>query len=514
MKRRTITILTIIMGISFLSLLVMQMRYVDEIFGLRKQHFDESVKRALAGVSHQLELSETARYIEQGSDAYKGIATATDSVFVNNDSTAIQRTRQVTAKDGSVFKILETSATTTVSDKYFTKRPNNSFNKSRSLSRSLQQIMNQRYNYEKSLVDEVIYSILYTASDRPLQDRINFKELDGILKKELSDNGIGHNYHFSVWTNNGQCVYQCSDYDPTGEQHAFTETLFKNDPVQKMGVLKVHFPDISKYIYSSLMFLLPSVIFTIILLVTFIITMVMMFRQKKLSEVKNDFINNMTHEFKTPIATISLAAQMLNDDSVNKSPQMLKRLSTTINDETKRVRFQVEKVLQLSMYEHQQANLNMTEINANELISGVIHTFALNVEKGGGKIVSSLKAEDPIILVDEMHLTNVMHNLMENAVKYKRPDSPLELTVSTWNEPKTLCISVQDNGIGIKKEDVKKIFEKFYRVHTGNLHDVKGFGLGLAYVKKIINDHKGTVSVESEYGIGTKFIIRLPLLNE
>ena len=239
-----------------------------------------------------------------------------------------------------------------------------------------------------------------------------------------------------------------------------------------------------------------------------------MFRQKKLSEVKNDFINNMTHEFKTPIATISLAAQMLNDDSVNKSPQMLKRLSTTINDETKRLRFQVEKVLQLSMYEHQQANLNMTEINANELISGVIHTFALNVEKGGGKIVSSLKAEDPIILVDEMHLTNVMHNLMENAVKYKRPDSPLELTVSTWNEPKTLCISVQDNGIGIKKEDVKKIFEKFYRVHTGNLHDVKGFGLGLAYVKKIINDHKGTVSVESEYGIGTKFIIRLPLLNE
>ena len=489
MKRRTITILTIIMGISFLSLLIMQMRYVDEILDLRKQHFDESVKRALAGVSHQLELSETARYIEQGSDAYKGIATATDSIFVNNDSTAIQRTRQVKAKDGSVFKILETSATTTVSDKYFTKRPNMGFNKSRSLSRSLQQIMNQRYNYQKDLVDEVIYSILYTASDRPLQDRINFKELDGILKQELSNNGIGHNYHFSVWTNNGQRVYQCSDYEPTGEKYAFTETLFKNDPVQKMGVLKVHFPDMSQYIYSSMHFLLPSVIFTTILLITFIITMVLMFRQKKLSEVKNDFINNMTHEFKTPIATISLAAQMLNDDSVNKSPQMLKRLSSTINDETKRLRFQVEKVLQLSMYEHQQANLNMTEINANELISGVIHTFALNVEKSGGKIVSSLKAEDPIILV------------------------PLELTVSTWNEPKTLCVSVQDNGIGIKKEDVKKIFEKFYRVHTGNLHDVKGFGLGLAYVKKIITDHKGSVSVDSEYGIGTKFTIRIPLLN-
>ena len=221
----------------------------------------------------------------------------------------------------------------------------------------------------------------------------------------------------------------------------------------------------------------------------------------------------MTHEFKTPISSISLAAQMLSDASVPKTPKMMNRLTTTINDETKRLRFQVEKVLQLSMYENQRTNLNQKEIDMNELIASVIHTFTLKVEKNGGKIISDLRASNPIAYVDEMHITNVIFNLMDNAVKYKRQDAQLELKVSTWNENKRICISIQDNGIGIRRDDLKRIFEKFYRVHTGNLHDVKGFGLGLAYVKKIIQDHKGNVSVESEFGIGTKFIIRLPSCN-
>ena len=195
-----------------------------------------------------------------------------------------------------------------------------------------------------------------------------------------------------------------------------------------------------------------------------------------------------------------------------KEKKKIKRLSGTIFDETKRLRFQVEKVLQLSMYENQKAKLNLQEINANELIAGVIHTFALKVEKNGGKIISDLQAENSNIYVDDMHFTNVIFNLMDNAVKYRRQDTQLELKVSTWNENGKLFISVQDNGIGIKKDDLKKIFEKFYRVHTGNRHDVKGFGLGLAYVKKIINELKGTIVAESELGIGTKFIIKMPLV--
>ncbi len=510
MKQRTILILAFVMGLSFITLLVMQMQYVDEILSMRRQHFEESVTKALGNVSHQLELAETARYLEQGPAALANIATVRDSVFASTDSSVVQHTYDVRAKDGSTFQILETRAITNINDKYFTKRKGKSIVEK---TRSIKEIMRDRYDYQKGLVDEVIYSILYTASDRPLQDRIDFKELDQLLKSELAGNGIELNYHFSVLTNNLQVVYQCSDYNSQGEKIAFTQTLFKNDPVQKMGVLKVHFPELSKYVYSSLTFIMPSLVFTVILLITFIITMILVFRQKKLSQVKNDFINNMTHEFKTPISTISLASQMLSDDAVSKSPQMLNRLATTISDETKRLRFQVEKVLQLSMYENQQANLNMAEQNINELISGVVHTFALKVEKNGGKIISHLDAPNPVVMADEMHFTNVIFNLMDNAVKYKREDTQLELTINTWNEGNTLCISVRDNGIGIKKENLKKIFEKFYRVHTGNLHDVKGFGLGLAYVKKIINDHKGTVHAESELGIGTTFIISLPTVD-
>lgn len=509
MKKTALTILTIVMGLSFACLLALQVHYIDETLTLRRRHFESSVSRSLYETAHQLELDEATRYLEEGPDALKGIATATDSIYITSDSAVVQRTHKITSKDGSVFSTLETTASTSVSDKYFTKNSDQSTNN----SRSLQEIMAKRYSYEKNLLDEVIYSILYTANERPLEERIDFEALDQMLKNELNSNGIDLQYHFSVETNNGRTIYKCSDYETEGSEVTFAETLFKNDPVQKMGMLKVHFPKRDQYIYKSGWFILPSLIFTLVLLGTFIATLIIVYRQKRVTEMKNDFINNMTHEFKTPISSISLAAQMLHDPSVKKTPQMMERLTTTIMDETKRLRFQVEKVLQLSLYENQKANLRMQEIDANELIAGVSHTFALKVEKNGGKIISNFEAEDPIIYVDEMHFTNVIFNLMDNAVKYKRSDAQLELNVRTWNEEDNLCISIQDNGIGINKEDLKRIFEKFYRVHTGNLHDVKGFGLGLAYVKKIITDHKGTIHAESEPGIGTTFIIKLPSLN-
>jgi signal transduction histidine kinase len=241
-------------------------------------------------------------------------------------------------------------------------------------------------------------------------------------------------------------------------------------------------------------------------------TIILAFRQKKLTEMKNDFINNMTHEFKTPISTISLAAQMLNDDSVRKSSMMMQHISTVINDETKRLRFQVEKVLQMSMFDRQKATLKLQEVDANAVIANVVNTYKIKVEKYGGKIASNLEAEDSIVNVDEMHFTNVIFNLLDNALKYRKEDVPLELGVSTRNVGERVEIAISDNGIGIKKEDQKKIFDKFYRVSTGNRHDVKGFGLGLAYVQKMIVELKGDIRVESEPGIGSKFIITLPLL--
>lgn len=228
--------------------------------------------------------------------------------------------------------------------------------------------------------------------------------------------------------------------------------------------------------------------------------------------MKNDFINNMTHEFKTPISTISLAAQMLQDQSVAKSPEMFGKLSGVISSETKRLRFQVDKVLQMSMFDDKNtASLKMKELDANELLSGIINTFAVKVEQNGGAITANLDANDPFIYVDEMHFTNVVFNIMDNAMKYKRSDVPLSLEVTTKNTGSNFVLSIKDNGIGISKDNLKKIFDKFYRVHTGNVHDVKGFGLGLAYVKQMVKAHRGSIRAESELGVGTTFIIVLPL---
>lgn len=217
------------------------------------------------------------------------------------------------------------------------------------------------------------------------------------------------------------------------------------------------------YIFSSVRFMIPSIIFTLVLLVTFIFTIYIIFRQKKLTEIKNDFINNMTHEFKTPISTISLAAQMLNDPAVGKSPAMFKHISGVINDETKRLRFQVEKVLQMSMFERQKATLKKKEIDANELVYNVTNTFRLKVESCNGTLDVALDADDPFVYVDEMHFTNVIFNLLDNALKYKKPDVNIQLKVRTWNESGKLHISIEDNGIGIKKENLKR----YLRSSTG-----------------------------------------------
>ena len=315
-------------------------------------------------------------------------------------------------------------------------------------------------------------------------------------------------------TQDGREVYRCPDYTEKGEDYTYDQVLFRNDPQTKMGIVKVHFPDMSNYIFSSVRFMIPSVMFTLILLITFVFTIVVVFRQKRYSEIKNDFINNMTHELKTPIASISLAAQMMNDDSVTKSPAMLKHLSGVVIDESKRLRFLVEKVLQMSMFDRKKAVFKKKHLDLNEMVENIANSFTLRVEHTGGKIYTDIGAVESAIYVDEVHFQNVINNLLDNAVKYRKQDSPIDIYLKTWNDDNHLYLSIRDTGMGIKKENLKKVFDKFYRVHTGNVHDVKGFGLGLAYVKKIIDLHDGEIHVDSDFGKGTKFIIKLPLLKE
>ena len=518
MKKSTIWIIAIVMGLSFLILLFLQISYIEEMAKMKKEQFDESVTRSLYQASRHLELNETQRYLENDVNDVERRAYSQDSVVVNGLDGSIQHSHEfsVSSDDGTMYSAFElkTFATKPASISKGMIMRNDKRSGTSEAAKSLQEIVRNRYVYQKALLDEVVYNILYTASDKPLKERVNFKMLDHDIRVELLNNGINIPFHFTVSTADGREVYRCPDYSDVGDEISYTQTLFRNDPPSKMGIVKIHFPDLNSYVYSSVRFMIPAVIFILVLLITFLFTIVIIFRQKRYTEIKNDFINNMTHELKTPISSISLAAQMLGDDSVTKSQQMQKHLGGVINDEAKRLRFLVEKVLQMSMFDRQTATFKKKELDLNELLEQIATSFSLRVEHTGGKIYTEIEAVESALYVDEVHFQNAITNLMDNAVKYRKPDEPLNIYLRTWNEGDRLLFSIEDNGLGIKKDNVKKIFEKFYRVHTGNVHDVKGFGLGLAYVKKIINLHDGDIRCESELGRGTKFIVSLPVLKE
>ncbi len=504
MKKSTIWAITIIMALTFAGLLYVQVMYMKNMIRMRDDQFAEGVKRSLYAVSTSLEQDETKYYIEED------IAQIETSVLPRysvggKDQGGIQLS--FTTVDGDQGSLilqgnLTKLAPVGVSAQSVGKQP------------TMHEILRNQYLYQRSLLDEVIFRMISQSSDRPISQRADSARVGTYLRMEFDNNGLDLPFEFAVVNRTGAAVYKSPGYNPqeAGDDNMFVQTLFPNDAKSAMNYIKVYFPTKRDYILSSVRYIIPAFILTFILLVVFTCTIFLTFRQKKLSEMKNDFINNMTHEFKTPISTISLAAQMLNDSSVRKSQNMLEHISTVINDETKRLRFQVEKVLQMSMFERQKATLKLQDIDANVVIANIIHTFKIKVEKYGGQIEAVLDAEKSVVNVDEMHFTNVLFNLLDNAVKYRREDTPLKLVVATRDIPgNRIEISVQDNGIGLRKEDLRKIFEKFYRVSTGNRHDVKGFGLGLAYVHKMVKELKGEITVESELNSGTKFIIILPI---
>ena len=517
MKKSTIWAIATIMGFSFLALLFLQFSYVEEMVKMKKEQFDESVNRALYQVSHNMEMNETLRYLEKDVNETERRAFTQDSVMVDGLDGTIKHSHQfaVAADDGTVYSSFQLKTfemkPSSIPKAMILRKDKNTL---ADATKTMQEIVRNRYVYQKALLDEVVYNILYTASDKPLKERVNFRMLDQDIRTELINNGINIPYHLTVSTTDGREVFRCPDYTDEGKEFTYQQYLFQNDPRSKMGVVRIHFPEMNSYIFSSVRFMIPSIIFTIVLLITFIFTIVVIFRQKRYTEIKNDFINNMTHELKTPIASISLAAQMMNDESVAKSEQMTKHLSSVITDESKRLRFLVEKVLQMSMFDKKSVVFKKKELDLNEMVEQIAQTFTLRVEHTGGKIYTEIEAIDSAIFVDEVHFQNAITNLMDNAVKYRKQEEPLDIYIRTWNDEQKLYLSIRDTGQGIKKENLKKIFDKFYRVHTGNKHDVKGFGLGLAYVKKVIDLHQGEIKAESEVGKGTKFTISLPIIKE
>ena len=271
-------------------------------------------------------------------------------------------------------------------------------------------------------------------------------------------------------------------------------------------------PDYRKFVYKSLFWdIATAILFTIIIITAFYLTVRTMLRQKKLGDIKNDFINNMTHEFKTPIATISLAVDALRNEKVMNDRGKMSYFNSIIKEENQRMNRQVETILKASQLEKQEVELVLKPLHVHEIIKDVADNFILQLEDKKGSIDLQLNAVEDLIEADDVHLSNLVNNMIDNAVKYAKDTIPPEIKISTYNEGKNFIFRIEDNGIGMTKETLKKIFERFYRAHTGNIHNVKGFGLGLSYVKTMVQAHNGVIKADSIPGRGSTFIIELPL---
>ena len=269
-------------------------------------------------------------------------------------------------------------------------------------------------------------------------------------------------------------------------------------------------PDFKKQVWESLIYMIVgSLLFTVIIIAAFSLTVQTLLRQKKLSEIKTDFINNMTHEFKTPLATISLAVDALRNEKVQGNPEKMSYFSGIIKEENKRMNKHVETILQAALMDKQELKLNMSKLHGTQLVQNALNNYQLQLKDREAKVDLQFHATKDLIIADEIHFTNLLSNLVDNAIKYSKEN--LELKITTSNSSKHFCVKVEDNGIGMNKETVKRIFEKFYRAHTGNIHNVKGFGLGMSYVKTVIDEHKGKIKVDSVLGKGSCFLVEVPL---
>ncbi|QIL39617.1 HAMP domain-containing histidine kinase [Pedobacter sp. HDW13] len=368
------------------------------------------------------------------------------------------------------------------------------------------------FSYNRlSMVEDVSKELQET--NVPIYKRINFDSLGSILRAELLANNITLDPSYRVSLAKKDSTIFMTASNVKGEflpENTYKIPLFGNDIFRDPGMLFVSFPDKTSAIVSNLSATLASSVGLLLVLVfIFSYTLYAILKQKKISEMKTDFINNMTHEFKTPVATIMIASEALKDPEVTEDKTRLKRLAGIIYDENVRLGSHIERVLSIARLEKGELKMENTEVDMNDLIMIVLDSMELQLQKRNAVITVNTNAENAIVFGDELHLSNVIYNLIDNANKYSA-DTP-DITITTRNTSKHLIIEIADKGIGMTKEQAKRIFDQFYRVPTGNLHDVKGFGLGLNYVQDIIKKLNGTVKVSSEKDKGTTFEISLPL---
>ncbi len=342
-----------------------------------------------------------------------------------------------------------------------------------------------------------------------INDIIDANILDHYLRTEFEYSHISIDYEYAIYdceSNEmvyGNYVHTSEDSKKRKEEKSFPKY---DEYTYYFGI---YFPSKTTYVLYNMNIWFISSFILITAIGFFVYAIFIILRQKRLSEIQKDFINNMTHEFKTPISTIAISADVLMDPNIKSDPQRLMNYASIIKDQNYRLENQIEKVLQLARIERKKMDLSIEEVDLHEIIKSIVETFSFNLGNEKGSISIDLKAVDPVVKADKQHLTNLIYNLLDNAVKFS-PENP-EISVGTYQSGKEVSIVCKDNGIGIDKKYLNKIFNKFYRIPTGNIHDVKGFGLGLNYVHNIVTAHKWKIIVESSPENGSKFTIQIPL---
>jgi len=507
MKRNYIVLLAVFFFLAISGLVVIQVRWINSVVSTEDQEFRFGVNEALKEVVTELERTETYnRIISEMNPIGPDTATGDPESPTENQSADLRLLEKYGFNPG-VRSIIVNRA-----GRMYLLTPNDgqaaSFPEAAEpTGQSLTVGATERMTSKVISIENIVSRILHETP--PLSERFASENLNNLIKSSLVAVGIYLDYEFAVRGDFGGLIYSTPDYSESTGANKYLRQLFPNDPVPGNNILSIYFPGEENYKFSQIAFMaFSSLIMLLFLIILSTSTFIVIFRQKRLSEVRSDFINNMTHELKTPIATISLASQMLADKNIPEKSRNVSGLANIINEESTRLKFHVEKVLQTAIFEKVKLALNKQETDINKVIQKAVDNFTLQVAGRGGSISTHFDSANPHIRIDEAHFLNVFLNLVDNALKYSA-GTP-EITVTTEETHKSITVTVSDNGIGISRDHLKHIFEKFYRVPAGNTHNIKGFGLGLSYVKTIIDEHHGTIRAESQLNRGTRIIIQLP----